>query len=235
MALLKIEDVSSGYGRMVVLEDINMYVDEGEIVSLLGPNGAGKTTLLNTIVGMADIFKGDVKFNDVSVKGKRPDKIVSMGIGYSPQQQNIFPNFTVEENLILGAYLRGDKGEIRRDVEEIFKIFPEIERRRHNLAKTLSGGEKQMLAVARALMLRPKLLLCDEPTAGLAPKAASLLASKIQEIRERGTTVVIVEQNAKIALKISDRAYVLASGRIVAHDSSANLLMKKDFENLYLK
>lgn len=235
MALLKIEDVSSGYGRMVVLEDINMYVDEGEIVSLLGPNGAGKTTLLNTIVGMADIFKGDVKFNDVSVKGKRPDKIVSMGIGYSPQQQNIFPNFTVEENLILGAYLRGDKGEIRRDVEEIFKIFPEIERRRHNLAKTLSGGEKQMLAVARALMLRPKLLLCDEPTAGLAPKAASLLASKIQEIRERGTTVVIVEQNAKIALKISDRAYVLASGRIVAHDSSANLLMKKDFEHLYLK
>jgi branched-chain amino acid transport system ATP-binding protein len=184
---------------------------------------------------LADIFKGDVKFNNVSVKGKRPDKIVSMGIGYSPQQQNIFPNFTVEENLILGAYLRGDKEEIRRDVEEIFKIFPEIERRRRNLAKTLSGGEKQMLAVARALMLRPKLLLCDEPTAGLAPKAASLLASKIQEIRERGTTVVIVEQNAKIALKISDRAYVLASGRIVAHDSSANLLMKKDFEHLYLK
>lgn len=234
MVLLELNGVSSGYGKMVVLENINIYADNGEIVSLLGPNGAGKTTLLNTIFGLADVFEGDIKFNGINIKGKSPDKIANAGIGYSPQQQNIFPSFTVEENLMLGAYLRRDK-DLRRDIEEIFKIFPEIERRRRNLAKTLSGGERQMLAVARALMLRPKLLLCDEPTAGLAPKAASLLASKIQEIKERGTTVIMVEQNAKIALKISDRAYVLAGGRIVAHDSSANLLMKKDLEQLYFK
>ncbi|MEM2027292.1 MAG: ABC transporter ATP-binding protein [Candidatus Bathyarchaeia archaeon] len=234
MALLELNNVSSGYGKMIVLEKIDMYVDSGEIVSLLGPNGAGKTTLLNTIFGLADIFEGEIKFNGVSIKGKSPDKIAAMGIGYSPQQQNIFPNFTVEENLLLGAYLRRDR-EIKKDMEEIFEIFPEIERRRHNLAKTLSGGERQMLAVARALMLKPKLLLCDEPTAGLAPKAASLLAKKIKEIRERGTTIIMVEQNAKIALSISNRAYVLAGGRIVAHDTSTNLLMKKDFEQLYFK
>ncbi|MEM3715917.1 MAG: ABC transporter ATP-binding protein [Candidatus Bathyarchaeia archaeon] len=234
MALLELNNVSSGYGKMIVLEKIDMYVDSGEIVSLLGPNGAGKTTLLNTIFGLADIFEGEIKFNGVSIKGKSPDKIAAMGIGYSPQQQNIFPNFTVEENLLLGAYLRRDR-EIKKDIEEIFEIFPEIERRRHNLAKTLSGGERQMLAVARALMLKPKLLLCDEPTAGLAPKAASLLAKKIKEIRERGTTIIMVEQNAKIALSISNRAYVLAGGRIVAHDTSTNLLMKKDFEQLYFK
>lgn len=234
MALLELNNVTSGYGKMVVLEKIDMYVNEGEIVSLLGPNGAGKTTLLNTISGLADIFEGDIIFNGVSIKGRSPDKIAAMGIGYSPQQQNIFPNFTVEENLILGAYLRKDR-EVKKDIEEIFEIFPEIERRRHNLAKTLSGGERQMLAVARALMLKPKLLLCDEPTAGLAPKVASMLARKMKEIRERGTTIIMVEQNAKIALSVSDRTYILAGGRIVSHDSSANLLMKKDLEQLYFK
>lgn len=234
MSLLELNNVSSGYGKMVVLENIDMYVEEGEIVALLGPNGSGKTTLLNTIVGLADIFGGEIKFDGIDLKNKSPDKIVSLGIGYSPQQQNIFPNFTVEENLVLGAYLRKDK-EIRKDIEEIFELFPEIKRRRRNLAKTLSGGERQMLAVARALMLRPRLLLCDEPTAGLAPKAANLLIKKIQEIRERGTTIVMVEQNARIALEASDRAYVLVGGRIRAHDSSANLLMRKDFEQLYFK
>ncbi|MBS7607123.1 ABC transporter ATP-binding protein [Candidatus Bathyarchaeota archaeon] len=234
MVLLELNDVTSGYGKMVVLEKISMYVNDGEIVSLLGPNGAGKTTLLNTIFGLADVFEGEIKFNGLSIRGKSPDKIASMGIGYSPQQQNIFPNFTVEENLMLGAYLRRDK-EVRKDMEEIFEIFPEIERRRRNLAKTLSGGERQMLAVARALMLKPKLLLCDEPTAGLAPKAASALAKKIKEIRERGTTIIMVEQNAKIALNISDRTYILSGGRIIAQDFSANFLMKKDLEQLYFK
>jgi len=234
VALLELNDVTSGYGKMVVLEKINMHVNEGEIVSLLGPNGAGKTTLLNTIFGLADVFEGEIKFNGLNIRGKSPDKIASMGIGYSPQQQNIFPNFTVEENLMLGAYLRKDK-EVKKDMEEIFEIFPEIERRRHNLAKTLSGGERQMLAVARALMLKPKLLLCDEPTAGLAPRAASTLAKKIKEIRERGTTIIMVEQNAKIALNISDRTYILSGGRIIAHDFSANFLMKKDLEQFYFK
>lgn len=234
MPLLEVNDVSSGYGRMLVLENINIHVNEGEIIALLGPNGSGKTTLLNTIFGLADIFKGQIKFNGRDITGENPNKIAALGIGYSPQQQNIFPNFTVEENLLLGAFLRKDS-EVKKDMEEIFSIFPEIERRRRNLAKTLSGGERQMLAVARALMLRPKLLLSDEPTAGLAPKVADLLAKKIQEIRKQGTTIILVEQNAKIALNISDRAYVLVSGRIAAHDSSTNLLMKKDFEQIYFK
>lgn len=226
--------VSSGYGKMKILENINIRMEEEEIISILGPNGSGKTTLLNTIFGLANLFEGEIQFNGKIINKMDSNKIASIGIGYSPQQQNIFPNFTVEGNLWLGAFLRKDKG-VKNDAEELFKLFPEIERRRHNLAKTLSGGERQMLAVARALMLKPKILLLDEPTAGLSPKAAETLAKKIQEIRSRGMTIIIVEQNAKIALKISDRAYVLVSGRIVANDSSANLLTRKDLEQIYFK
>jgi len=234
MPLLEIKGVSSGYGKMRILENIDLHIEEGEIVALLGPNGSGKTTLLNTIHGLANLFEGEIHFDGKKITRVNPNKIASIGIGYSPQQQNVFPNFTVEENLLLGAFLRKDK-EVKKDMEEIFKLFPEIERRRRNLAKTLSGGERQMLAVARALMLRPKLLLLDEPTAGLAPKAANALARKIEEIRNKGTTIMLVEQNAKIALGISNGAYILVGGRIVAHDSSSNLLAKKDLEQIYFK
>jgi len=234
MSILELKGVSSGYGKMRILEDIDLHVEKGEIVAIIGPNGSGKTTLLNTIFRLADLHNGEIRFNGMGINMMSPDRIASTGIGYAPQQQNIFPNFTVEENFLAGAFLRKD-GEVRSDIEEIFKIFPEIERRRRKLAKTLSGGERQMLAVARALMLRPQMLLLDEPTAGLAPKAASALVGKIKDIRARGMTIMLVEQNVKIALSFSDRAYILVGGRIVAHDSSSNLLARKDLEQIYFK
>jgi branched-chain amino acid transport system ATP-binding protein len=232
--LLELVSVSSGYGKVGILEDIDLHEEEGEIVAILGPNGSGKTTLLNTIFGLATLFKGEIRFQGKPIGKTAPNKVASIGIGYAPQQQNVFPNFTVEENCMLGAFLRRDD-EVRKDMEDIFALFPEIERRRRNLAKTLSGGERQMLAVARALMLRPKLIMLDEPTAGLSPKAANTLSEKIKEIRSRGTTIMLVEQNARIALGISDRAYIIVGGKVVAHDSSSNLLARKDLEQIYFK
>jgi branched-chain amino acid transport system ATP-binding protein len=234
MSLLELIGVCSGYGKIGILEDVNLYEDEGEIIAILGPNGSGKTTLLNTVFGLASLFRGEIRFLEKPIAKITPNKIASIGIGYAPQQQNVFPNFTVEENFALGAFLRKDR-EIRKDMEDIFTLFPEIERRRRNLAKTLSGGERQMLAVARALMLRPKLIMLDEPTAGLSPKAANAMAEKIKEIRSRGTTIMLVEQNARIALGITDRAYILVGGRIVAQDTSQNLLARKDLEEIYFK
>lgn len=234
MSLLSLRDVSSGYGKMRVLENLNLDVERGEIVSILGPNGSGKTTLLNTIFGLANIFSGEILFDGKNVVGMSPHEVASVGIAYAPQQQNVFPSFTVEENLALGAFLRKDNS-VKADVDELFRLFPEIERRRRNLAKTLSGGERQMLAVARALMLRPRLLLLDEPTAGLSPKAAKALTSKFEEIRGRGITIILVEQNARMALEVSDVAYVLVGGRIVLRDSSSNLLSRKDFEQIYFR
>jgi len=234
LSLLELIGVFSGYGKISILEDVNLYEDEGEILAILGPNGSGKTTLLNTVFGLALLFKGEIRFLEKPIAKITPNRIASIGIGYAPQQQNVFPNFTVEENFTLGAFLRKD-GEIRKDMEDIFALFPEIERRRRNLAKTLSGGERQMLAVARALMLRPKLIMLDEPTAGLSPKAANTLAEKIKEIRSRGTTILLVEQNARIALGIADRGYILVGGRVVAQDTSQNLLARKDLEEIYFK
>jgi len=234
LSLLSLRDVSSGYGKMRVLENLNLDVERGEIVSILGPNGSGKTTLLNTIFGLANIFSGEILFDGKNVVGMSPHEVASVGIAYAPQQQNVFPSFTVEENLALGAFLRKDNS-VKADVDELFRLFPEIERRRRNLAKTLSGGERQMLAVARALMLRPRLLLLDEPTAGLSPKAAKALTSKFEEIRGRGITIILVEQNARMALEVSDVAYVLVGGRIVLRDSSSNLLSRKDFEQIYFR
>jgi len=234
LSLLELIGVFSGYGKISILEDVNLYEDEGEILAILGPNGSGKTTLLNTVFGLALLFKGEIRFLEKPIAKITPNRIASIGIGYAPQQQNVFPNFTVEENFTLGAFLRKD-GEIRKDMEDIFALFPEIERRRRNLAKTLSGGERQMLAVARALMLRPKLIMLDEPTEGLSPKAANTLAEKIKEIRSRGTTILLVEQNARIALGIADRGYILVGGRVVAQDTSQNLLARKDLEEIYFK
>ncbi len=229
--MLKLGNVFSGYGKMEVLHGIDLEVEKGEIVSVLGPNGAGKSTLLNTIFGIANILRGSITFNGRSIVGLKPNQITRIGIGYTPQISNVFPSMTVLENLEIGAYHRRD--DIRGDLEEVFQLFPEIERRKHNLAKTLSGGERQMLAVARALMAKPKLLLLDEPTAGLAPKAASLLMKKILEIRERGITVLLVEQNVKRALDVSDRAYVLVGGRIVHSGSSEELKKEGRFERFF--
>ncbi len=232
MAFLEIVNLKSGYGKMEVLHGVSLEVEKGEIVAVLGPNGAGKTTLLNSIFGIATIHDGDIKFQGKSIRGEKPYKIVQMGIGYAPQLDNIFPNLTVLENLQMGAYIRGRDPSVSNDIREVFELFPEIARRKNTKAKSLSGGERQMLAVARALMAKPKLLLLDEPTTGLAPKAASLLMNKIKEIREMGLTVLIVEQNVKKALSIADRGYILVGGKIVL-EAPAEQLAKENIEKLF--
>ena len=232
MAFLEVVNLKSGYGKMEVLHRVSIEVEKGEIVAVLGPNGAGKTTLLNSIFGIATIHEGDIRFQGKSIKGEKPYRIVKMGIGYAPQLNNIFPNLTVLENLQMGAYLRGRDPSINDDIREVFELFPEIARRKNTKAKSLSGGERQMLAVARALMAKPKLLLLDEPTAGLAPKAATTLMNKIEEIREMGLTVLLVEQNVKKALSIADRGYVLVGGKIVL-EAPAEKLAKENIEKLF--
>ncbi len=233
-AILKIDELYAGYGKMEVLHGINMEVRREEIVALLGPNGAGKTTLLNSVFGIARVFKGNVMFAGENIIGKSPYRLVRMGLGYSPQLNNIFPNLSVIENLLMGAFIRRKDLSVEESIDEIFQLFPEIERRKNQRAKTLSGGERQMLAVARALMAKPRLIMLDEPTAGLAPKAATTLIKKISEMREMGITVLLVEQNIKRALEIADRAYVLSSGEIVRAAESEELL-KEDIEKLFFK
>ncbi|MEM0026239.1 MAG: ABC transporter ATP-binding protein [Zestosphaera sp.] len=231
--MLKVNNLKSGYGKMIVLQDVNIYVKEGEIVAVLGPNGAGKTTLLNSIYGLATIHEGEITFEGTPIHKMSPHDIVRMGISYAPQLDNVFPNLTVLENLQMGSYIRGNDPAIKNDIEEVFNIFPEIERRKNQKAKTLSGGERQMLAVARALMSKPKMLLLDEPTAGLSPKAGATLMKKIKEIRDsRGVTILLVEQNVRRALEIADKGYVLVSGRIIK-EALAEDLRKVDIEKLF--
>lgn len=230
--MLRVSNLKSGYGKMVVLQDVNINVREGEIVAVLGPNGAGKTTLLNSIFGLATIHEGEIVFEGKPIHKMKPHDIVRAGISYAPQLDNVFPNLTVIENLQMGSFIRGSDPTIKNDIDEIFSLFPEIERRKNQKARTLSGGERQMLAVARALMSKPKMLLLDEPTAGLSPKAGATLMKKIKEIRDRGVTILLVEQNVRRALEIADKGYVLVSGRIVK-EAVAEDLKKTDIEKLF--
>jgi len=212
--LLSIENLTAGYGKIPVLRDINLNVMDGEIVAILGPNGAGKSTLLATIMNLTTIHRGVIKYKEIVLNELKTHEIAKLGIGYVPQSDNVFPNLTVEENLIAGAFTR-KRTNIRSEVEEVLSLFPEIMRRREQKAKTLSGGERQMLAIARALMIKPRLLLLDEPTAGLAPVATAMLIRKIREINETAhVTILIAEQNVRKTLEIADRAYVLIGGEI---------------------
>lgn len=224
MALLKLERLVSGYGKMEILHDVDLEVENGEIVAIVGPNGAGKSTVSNTVVGIADIFSGRVTFDRMDVTGLPTHKIVTLGIGYSPQINNIFQSLSVKENLELGALNLKDDAENR--IKEILELFPEIRDKVDNLARVLSGGERQMLAVARAIVSDPKLLILDEPTAALSPKAAQILLKKVLEIRKRGVTIMLVEQNVRRALSVADRAYVLVSGR-VSYEGKANKLLEE--------
>jgi len=230
--MLRVSKLRSGYGKMVVLQDVNISVREGEIVAVLGPNGAGKTTLLNSIFGLATIHSGEIIFEGKPIHKMSPHDIVRVGISYAPQLDNVFPNLTVLENLQMGSFIRGNDPTIENDIEEVFNLFPEIERRKNQKAKTLSGGERQMLAVARALMSKPKMLLLDEPTAGLSPKAGASLMRKIKEIRDRGVTILLVEQNVRRTLEIADKGYVLVSGRIIK-EAIAEDLRKIEIEKLF--
>uniref|UniRef100_A0A7C4B9C3 ABC transporter ATP-binding protein n=1 Tax=Thermofilum pendens TaxID=2269 RepID=A0A7C4B9C3_THEPE len=222
--VLEVENLRAGYGKMVVLHGVEINVGGKEIVAVIGPNGAGKTTLLNAIFGLATLHSGTIRYRGVVLNGLKPHEIVRLGVGYAPQLDNVFPNLTVEENLLVGAYIRGKDPGVRADIEDVLELFPEIKRRRHQKAKFLSGGERQMLAVARALMSKPSLLLLDEPTAGLSPKAGTALIKKIKEIQEtRGVSVLLVEQNVERALEIAERAAVLVGGRIVKQAAPGEL------------
>ena len=232
--LLKLENIKTYYGNIRALKGISMEVDEGEIVCLIGGNGAGKSTTLMTISGVLTPVEGDVIYRDQSITGVRADNIVQMGICQVPEGRMIFPILTVMENLDLGAYLRKDKDGIKEDIKRVFKLFPVLRERYKQHGGTLSGGEQQMLAIARALMGQPKLLLLDEPSLGLAPILVDSIFETIRQINDQGTTILLVEQNAQLALQFSSRGYVLETGEIVLADTSANLLENEEVKKAYL-
>ena len=231
--ILDIVNLYSGYGKLVIVQGVSLYVEDEEIVSIIGPNGSGKTTLIKTIFGLTRIFNGKIVYNNTDITGIKPHIIARMGIGYVPQTNNVFTELTVEENLEIGGYLNHVNG-VNDFKEKVFQLFPILRERRKQKAGTLSGGERQMLAIGRALMSKPKLLLLDEPTAALAPKIVKQLLKKILEIRDQGTTIILVEQNARSALEISDRGYVLVTGKKVLEGNSKKLLNNPNLGKIYL-
>ena len=232
--LLKLDNVKTYYGNIRALKGISLEVNEGEIVCLIGGNGAGKSTTLMTISGVLTPEEGDVLYQGRPIAGIRPDHIVQMGICQVPEGRMIFPLLTVNENLDLGAYLRKDKDGINEDIERVFELFPVLRERGKQAGGTLSGGEQQMLAIGRALMARPKLLLLDEPSLGLAPILVDTIFDIIRQINEQGTTILLVEQNAQLALQFSHRGYVIETGRIALADTSAALLNNEQVKKAYL-
>jgi len=223
LTILETLNLHAGYGKTVIIQDVSIRVGRDEVIALIGPNGSGKSTLLKSVVGLARVFSGQVVYEGRPLNGSRTHEIIRIGIGYVPQVENVFTNLTVEENLEMGAYIRKDNG-VRRDLEEIFELFPELKPYRKRRAATLSGGERQMLAIGRALMSRPKLLILDEPTANLAPKAVAKVLSKIETIKEAGIPVLMVEQNVKKALQICSRVYLMVSGRCVYEGDPKSLV-----------
>ena len=232
--MLELRDVSSGYGAIEALRGINLSVGQGEVVSLIGANGAGKSTTLRNITGLVPITSGDVVFEGVRLNGIPTHQIVGMGISMVPEGRQIFANLSVAENLDLGAYLQKNKVENARQLELVFALFPRLEERRKQLGGTLSGGEQQMLAIGRALMARPRLLLLDEPSLGLAPILVHTILVAIDEINREGATILLVEQNANAALKHSHRGYVLETGSIVMEGPSERLAADPRVREAYL-
>jgi branched-chain amino acid transport system ATP-binding protein len=232
--LLRLDNVKTYYGNIRALKGISLEVDEGEIVCLIGANGAGKSTTLMTISGVLVPIEGDVSYRDRSIAGVRADNIVQMGVCQVPEGRMIFPLLSVIENLDMGAYLRRDKDGIKKDIEHVFELFPVLKERQKQHGGTLSGGEQQMLAIGRALMSRPELLLLDEPSLGLAPIVVDSIFETVRQINEQGTTILLVEQNAQIALQLSSRGYVLETGEIALADTSAELLANEKVRKAYL-
>ncbi|MEN6298199.1 MAG: ABC transporter ATP-binding protein [Rectinema sp.] len=235
MALLELKDVRTFYGNIQALKGISISVDEGEIVTLIGANGAGKTTTLMSICAITPLRSGQILLNGKEISRVSPNKIVKMGVSQVPEGRRIFPQLSVSENLDMGAFLRTDKEGIKRDMEEVFAIFPRLAERRNQLGGTLSGGEQQMLAISRALMANPHLLLLDEPSLGLAPLVVQNIFEVIQKInKERKTTILLVEQNANMALKIANKGYVMQNGVIKIADTAAHLLENEEVRKAYL-
>ena len=232
--MLTLENVSVSYGAIEALTDINLQVNQGEVVTLIGANGAGKTTTLRTITGLLEPSEGRVMYEGKQISGMPTHKLVPMGIAMSPEGRGVFANLSVRENMEMGAYIRKDKAGIKRDMERGFTIFPRLKEREAQKAGTLSGGEQQMLAMARALMSQPRLLLLDEPSLGLAPLLVHTIFEAIDSIRSEGTTILLVEQNANAALHHSDRAYVLETGRIVMSGDSKQLAEDPKVKEAYL-
>ncbi len=232
--LLEIRNLSVYYESIQALRGVNLHVDSGSIVSLIGANGAGKSTVLRSISGLTKPTEGDIFFHGQSLSGKEPHLRVKMGIVQCPEGRGIFPNLNVEENLDLGAYVRQDKPGIKKDLDHVFSLFPRLSERRGQSAGTLSGGEQQMLAIGRALMARPQLLLLDEPSLGLAPQAIELIFEIIGKINRDGTTILLVEQNAQLALEISNYAYVLETGSILLEGPAAQVLADPKVKEAYL-
>jgi ABC-type branched-subunit amino acid transport system ATPase component len=232
MALLDVCHVSSGYGEMTILQDISIRVDPGEAVTLIGPNGAGKSTLLKTIFGLLKPTEGGILFEDTNITAMKPPLLVRRGMSYVPQVDNIFPSLTVQENLEMGAFVRHD-GSAER-LEEVYTLFPTLRLRRKQRVGSLSGGERQMVAMGRALMLNPRLLLLDEPSAGLSPRLVGMVFEKMAEINQTGVALLIVEQNAREALRLSHRGYVMASGQVRLEGEGGQLLQDEEVGRLYL-
>ena len=232
--MLKIENLHVAYGGIQALRGISLEVPDGKIVTLIGANGAGKSTTLRTITGLVKAQSGSIQWNGTELIGKSIDQIISSGIAMSPEGRRVFADLTVLENLKIGAYLRKDKAEIEKDLQWVYSLFPRLQERSWQAAGTLSGGEQQMLAVGRALMSRPKLMMLDEPSLGLAPLVVQDIFKIIQTIHENGVTVLLVEQNANMALKIADLAYVLETGTITMSGTGAELLADERVKEAYL-
>lgn len=232
--VLTLENVQSFYGNIQALRGISLKVFSGEVVTLIGANGAGKTTTLKTVSGLLKPRAGQITLNGQRIEGKPPEQIVRMGVSQSPEGRKIFPRMTVLENLEMGAFLRNDKAGIAEDMERVFGLFPRLKERIRQRAGTMSGGEQQMLAMGRALMARPKVLLLDEPSMGLSPLLVETIFEIIIDINKQGTTILLVEQNALAALNVAHRGYVLQTGSIVLEDSGQNLLSDENVRRTYL-
>ena len=233
MTLLEVSDIHTFYGNIHALKGVSFEVESGEIIALIGANGAGKTTTLRTISGLMEPRDGTVLYDGEEISSTRADLLVSKGISMVPEGRGVFAKLTVEENLDMGAYTRRDKG-IKKDLDRVYELFPRLEERKKQFAGTMSGGEQQMLAIARALMSDPRLLLLDEPSMGLAPVLVDGVFDTVQRIKSEGVTILLVEQNAHMALQIADRGYVLQSGEVVLSDTAANLQQNETVQKTYL-
>ncbi len=234
MALLEIHDIHTYYGNIQALKGISVEVEEGECVTLIGSNGAGKSTTLRSVSGLTPPRQGSIRFDGREITETPPQDIVSMGVAQSPEGRHVFPRMTVHENLLLGAYLRRDHSEISSDLDRVYELFPRLKERERQKGGTMSGGEQQMLAIGRALMARPTLLLLDEPSMGIAPILVERIYETIAEINRQGTTILLVEQNANFALDVSSRGYVLETGSIALADKSDALRENPEVQRAYL-
>jgi branched-chain amino acid transport system ATP-binding protein len=234
--MLKVRNLEAGYGKLRVLKRISMHVDPGEIVTIIGANGAGKTTLLHSITGLVKIGSGEILFKNSNLGRQKTEKIVASGCSLVPEGRQVFSTMTVEENLILGGYVPAKKNKtaVSDGVGKVYELFPVLKERARQLAGTLSGGEQQMLAMGRALMAKPSLIMMDEPSTGLAPLIVKSIFKVILQLREEGNTVLLVEQNAKAALGIADRGYVLETGKIILQGAAEDLLQNRDVQRAYL-